>query len=442
MNSTNLRIIADLAVYLQELEEEKTYFTKKTDFTRKSIFTFLTLYCLITNLPRKSLDLELWNELKRINSLLGLKKSGTKSAFGKARKKIKWELFEAVSKRLITKYYSTSNSSNLIRWNNFLLRGIDGSIFDIVDTTANREYFGEGGNDQKKVCQARCMISYDPLNGLIDKAYLGHMDIGENTIAKKWVKERTKEELSIYDRGFTGSALQYMHDYYGTSYVIRSKLGHSNDVKAFVASGEIDSIQEWDLTPAVRKDLANQGIETTGKTTFKVRLLRIELDTGETEVLVTNLLDQEAFPHELFKELYFLRWPTETTFGFLKNTLCVELTSGYSPISIMQDFWGTIIRANVQALIEEDAAPIVDEKSKDRKWDYKVNRSFAAGALKALWAPLWLCKQKRRPYLKAVELFSTKIEPVRKDRKYIRIIKTFRRNRGKFTPIKNYKRTA
>jgi hypothetical protein len=39
--------------------------------------------------------------------------------------------------------------------------------------------------------------------------------------------------------------------------------------------------------------------------------VRIELDSGETEVLITSLLDQTRYPYAVFKDLYHQRWPVE-----------------------------------------------------------------------------------------------------------------------------------
>ena len=39
------------------------------------------------------------------------------------------------------------------------------------------------------------------------------------------------------------------------------------------------------------------------KAPVTVRLIRVKLDSGETEILITSLTDQKAYPKELFKEL-------------------------------------------------------------------------------------------------------------------------------------------
>ena len=55
-----------------------------------------------------------------------------------------------------------------------------------------------------------------------------------------------------------------------------------------------------------------------------VRLIRVKLDSGETEILVTSLTDQKAYPKELFKELYNMRWPVEEDYKTLKYRLQIE----------------------------------------------------------------------------------------------------------------------
>jgi hypothetical protein len=47
--------------------------------------------------------------------------------------------------------------------------------------------------------------------------------------------------------------------------------------------------------------------------------VRIRLSTGETEVLVTSLLDSEKYTTQMLKELYHLRWGIETPRCVLKE---------------------------------------------------------------------------------------------------------------------------
>ena len=75
---------------------------------------------------------------------------------------------------------------------------------------------------------------------------------------------------------------------------------------------------------------------------IKVRFVRVLLDTGEYEVLVTNLFDEEEFPTEEFKTIYYLRWGIESFYAVLKTRLNLENFSGKTVHSVYQDFYSTI----------------------------------------------------------------------------------------------------
>jgi hypothetical protein len=44
---------------------------------------------------------------------------------------------------------------------------------------------------------------------------------------------------------------------------------------------------------------------------LSLRLVRIELDSGEVEVLITSLTDSQTYPHDIFMDLYHKRWPVK-----------------------------------------------------------------------------------------------------------------------------------
>lgn len=53
--------------------------------------------------------------------------------------------------------------------------------------------------------------------------------------------------------------------------------------------------------------------ETSLNQKIKIRVLIINLSTGEKEILITSLMDQDKYKYEIFKELYHLRWSGERT---------------------------------------------------------------------------------------------------------------------------------
>ena len=439
MNSTNLWIIIHIAEELKRLKKSKQYFSKPSDFTRDRIFTFETVFHIIADLPRLSLSVEIEKGLEYINKILGKEKEGTKGGFCKARSKILPELFKEINKKLLELFYESLEGTTPKRWKGFIVRGIDGSIVDIVDTEENRLEFGKQSNEYVSVVQARMMIGYDVLNKMITHSYLGNLSVGEGNVVKEWISKMKKDELNIYDRLFPGITLQYLHYYYNVPYVMRCKLGHNKQVTEFVKSKKKERTEEWELHKVAIAELKEMGIKVNNQTTMKVRMVRIELDDGEVEVLLTSLIDNKKIPHKIFKALYFKRWGVETVNGFLKNTLQIEITSGKKVNTIYQDFYACIFRANIQALIELDCEPKLRLINKKRQHNYAVNRTAAAGNLKRKLPQLFLGDNPEKVYEKLITVFVKNLEPVRPDRMFPRI-KRSQKVSGKYKPYKNYKR--
>ena len=104
-----------------------------------------------------------------------------------------------------------------------------------------------------------------------------------------------------------------------------------------------------------------------------LRLVRIEPITGEVEILITSLIDDVQYPHDLFADLYHLRWPVEEAYKLLKCRIEIGSFSGKSLLAVRQDFFAHILMFNLTSML---IAPI-DYKLKisttKNKWDYKVN---------------------------------------------------------------------
>jgi len=54
---------------------------------------------------------------------------------------------------------------------------------------------------------------------------------------------------------------------------------------------------------------------------LRLRLIRVELESGEIEVLITSLTDEQKFPYEIFMDLYHKRWPVEVDYLFMKQRI-------------------------------------------------------------------------------------------------------------------------
>ena len=113
-----------------------------------------------------------------------------------------------------------------------------------------------------------------------------------------------------------------------------------------------------------------------------VRFIRVVLDTGEVEVLVTSLVDETKYPHEEFKQIYNLRWGIETFFCTIKERLRLENFTGKTIESVTQDFYSTIFLCNLETIVIDDAQQNLARRSNNNKHPQKVNKAVSFNALK------------------------------------------------------------
>ena len=111
-----------------------------------------------------------------------------------------------------------------------------------------------------------------------------------------------------------------------------------------------------------------------------VRFVRVLLDTGEYEVLVTSLLDEFLYPTAEFLELYQLRWGIETFYGLLKTRLELENFTGTGVEAIKQDFYATVYLSGLESLLTDAAQAQLD--AKNTQYPQTVNRAVSFNAIK------------------------------------------------------------
>ncbi len=106
--------------------------------------------------------------------------------------------------------------------------------------------------------------------------------------------------------------------------------------------------------------------------TFTARIVRLELEDGSTQMLITNL-DQTQFPFPALQILYVKRWGIETSFRELKYTVgLIHLHFRKSDLVLQEIFAAFPIFNFTQA-----AAWNVDEDWGRSKYERRVNFSHA-----------------------------------------------------------------
>jgi hypothetical protein len=114
-----------------------------------------------------------------------------------------------------------------------------------------------------------------------------------------------------------------------------------------------------------------------------VRLIKVDLPTGQQEVLATSLLDATTYSHADRQQLYRLRWGVETYYDRLKNIFEIERFSGQSVLSIEQDFYGVIFLATFETVLSKEAETELAQESTTKQGQYetRINRTISYLAL-------------------------------------------------------------
>jgi len=144
--------------------------------------------------------------------------------------------------------------------------------------------------------------------------------------------------------------------------------------------------------------------------------VRVDLPTGEVEVLATSLLDIECWPPPLFADLSHQRWPVEEAYKVMKSRLELENWSGTSVEAIYQDFHAGVFTQNLAALFAQPAQPVVAAQSATKQYTYQVNFANLLSKCKDTIVTL-LTQAHCRDHLQALwqQMLRT-IEPIRPKR--------------------------
>lgn len=369
---------------------------------------------------RKSLSIEIENFISYLK--LGVTQKFTKSAFVQARMKIKPEVFKSLSQTLINEFY-TDNDIAVKKWKGYRLLAVDSSRITLPITKELKEIYGETKNQSKtSIIQARCSVIYDVENNYVLDGKLEPLKHGERDLALTHLPLCKKGDLLIYDRGYPSYNFINQHIANNLDYLMRVKVSFSQITIDFNKSKKQTEV--LNIYPGKNTKLADKLYDK--KTPIKVRLIRVELPKGQVEILISSLLDIEAYPNKLFKELYQKRWGVETFYDELKNKLKVEHFSGYSNQSIQQDFFAALFISNIQTLIVSEIEDEINEQNKTKQYDYKVNTNLSYGFLKNRILGLFFTENSMEKVINEIKKLYLKNQiPIRPNR-------SFKRNSGKY----------
>ena len=267
-------------------------------------------------------------------------------------------------------------------------------------------------------------IFYDVLNKIVIDSAMHPRLTSERQCAEDHLQFSTENDLIIFDRGYVSFWLYAYLLKQNISFCIRAKTKQSLLIKDFVKSGKKEAVVTFEPNKPSIKTCEEKGLSTKPIT---LRLVRVDLP-NETEVLVTNLMDEETFNASIFKSLYHLRWGIEENYKRLKQWIEIENFSGKSALSVKQDFYAKIVASNLTTLLAIQAQEIVDKRTQDLRRYYQINYAQALSKMKHRIVSLIINKSEDIIVLikQTVEYLSRTIEAVRGGRSYPRRLKNIK----------------
>ncbi len=323
------------------------------------------------------------NTLNKCAQALGaVSEVPTASAYCQARQKLKPELFVYLNELVAARYTQLSREDGSLRlWHGRRVLGVDGSYLNLPDTAETRREFSVQTNQHEAGArvQALCGVLYDVLNDVGLVAGLACKRNEAEFIFESYLPHTGGGDVVVMDRGYAQYLVMAFWLKNGRDFVIRCPRGGFQQVVAFWDSAAVEQVVEL----RVPRRHSQRARQLSVSETVRVRLVKVELDNGEVEVLVTSLLDAAAYPRAALKQVYGWRWGVETYFDRVKNIFEVERFSGQSVQSIKQDFYGVIFLATLETVLSQGAEAELARTSAARQCQYppQVNHSVSYAAL-------------------------------------------------------------
>lgn len=353
--------------------------TSPKAFTRIRSLPFPLVTALIMRKGVKSLQ-NLVNEA--IGQLGGTPVSA--SAFSKARYRLKHTAFIELNRKAVVE--TLYGDGEYRRYRGYRLLGIDGSKVLLPDSETVREQFGtiaysNGKDGDGAVAGERpyalASTLYDLCNHVALDALLERADAYEVDLAVAHLAHARPSDLVLADRNYPSFRMLAELSRRGIDFAIRCSSQSFRQARAMLR-GEGPDSQVVEITPASGKRGAihNAGLPTR----LRARFVRVRLSTGEYEVLVTSLLEENAWPAADFLDLYHQRWGVETFYARLKTRLGLENFSGLGAEAVRQDFFSTVYLSGLESLLTADAQAHLD--AKPTRHPQQVNRAVSFNAIK------------------------------------------------------------
>lgn len=334
----------------------------------------------------------------------------TKGAFTQARAKLNYWAFQRLNEVAVNTFYQ---GAEYYVWYGKRLLAVDGTRFVLPNHPSVREEFGQhnfGPHADSPRSLAMGSMLYDCLNQITLDAQIAPYASSERDLLMEHLAKVEPGDMLLLDRGYPCFWLLFLLKAKGIDFCVRLKNDWWLKVKAFTESDKKEAVVQFSLPKKDRKKLADY--QHMWDEELTCRLIKVELDNGEIEVLCTSLLDQKQYTHQDFVDLYPFRWSEEEAYKLLKCRIELENFSGKTAKAIKQDFHAKVL---LMTLCAAYAHPIEEKVTQEykadeqRKYDQQINRTNALAVTQDILVGVFIRKQ----FSRAMQVFDHLVENTR-----------------------------
>lgn len=356
------------------------------DFTRRSPLSFVHVFTIIGRMMLGSIQREVDSFFKELFGRRVSSQEVTAAAFSRARKKFRHTAFVELNREAVADTYA--NSTHLQSLAGMRVLAVDGSKIKLPEAPEIRAEFGPAVAKPGQEGPPMALVSqcYDVLNGIIVDARIGPSGIGERELARQHFQFVGEGDLVLTDRGYPAFVFFRSILAAGADFCSRTKVGSCKAVREFAASGEEQGLIVLEPTDAAVKECRELGLDASPLT---VRATRVELSSGETEILLSSLFDAQL-DVTFFSSLYEMRWGCEEGYKHEKSAAEMENFSGRTVEAVRQDFHARVFIVNLTAMMALPVHGQVEERTRHRNLEYEVNWTSALSKVRDCGIQLFL----------------------------------------------------
>lgn len=233
-------------------------------------------------------------------------------------------------------------------WRGLARYAIDGSTLRTTDTPENRQHFGAqryASGTLASYPQLRLLTLTALSTHLVRAAVFGEYGKNEMRYAHDLLQALPDHSLSVFDKGFLSAGLLLQLEEGGTErhWLIPAK---ANSKWERLDSHPTDYRIRMKVSPQAREH--NPALPAY----WEARAIETVSPQGRRRILLTSLLDRNAWPAKDIAQQYQDRWRIETSYRELKQDMLgdeLTLRSGTAQ-TVRQEVWGALLAYNLVRL--------------------------------------------------------------------------------------------